>query len=382
MAITSVPDESTLAALRASAGPTGLADLSAPAAHSPRHSTDSRSHDGGEAKVLSLSKDSGPQAYRGAHAAGYSSDPSAFRRFFAGTGFPLALLSAACVYELFLLAIVFAPETTGAWGGFAREFKQWCFRYDARTGGMEWAAVWVMLVEPAFVTGVAMMLWRRALVPLRTRAAWRQHRAAAAGGALAASVAMAALFVYGRPAAGADAPLPFPGERIRTHLAAPAFSFVDQTGRPFALGELRGRVVLVTGIYAMCSISCPEILRETRTLLESLPAADRAHVAIAALSLNPEEDTMELMSRVTAAYGFTHPEFRYLNGDPAAMHAALTSLGFAPVKNPRTGVIDHGNLFLVVDPQGEIAYRFTLDARHRPWLREALTSLAKEAGGS
>lgn len=302
------------------------------------------------------------------------------RGFFTGTGLPLFLLAAGVVYEAFLLAVVFAPESTGAWGGFAREFKQWCFRYDPRTGGMEWAAVWVMLVEPAFVVLVTAFLWRRGLRPLRTLAGWARHGRTALAGALAAGAVMAGLYAYGRPAAEADAPLPFPGERIRTRLAVPEFRYVDQKGRAFTLGELRGRVVIVTGIYAMCSVTCPEILLETRALVASLPADLRARVAIVALSLNPEEDTLELMDRVTEGYGFQYPEFRYVNGDPAGMHDTLTRLGFARQKNAQTGVIEHANLFLLLDVRGEIAYRFTLDQRHRSWLRAGLIALAREPG--
>lgn len=307
-------------------------------------------------------------------------NPPGLRGFFTGTGLPLFLLAAAAVYEAFLLAVVFAPESTGAWGGFAREFKQWCFRYDARTGGMEWAAVWVMLVEPAFVVGVAALVWRRGLRPLRTLAGWTRHGRAALAGMLAAAAAMAGLYAYGRPAADADALPPFPGERIRTAITVPAFPFVDQKGASFSLEERRGRVVLVTGVYAMCSTACPEILRETNALLASLPPKLRARVSVAALSLNPEEDTADLMDRVADGYGFSHPEFRYLNGEPAAMHELLTKLGFARVKNPQTGVIDHANLFLLIDARGTIAYRFTLDPRHREWLRAGLVALAEEAG--
>jgi cytochrome oxidase Cu insertion factor (SCO1/SenC/PrrC family) len=86
-----------------------------------------------------------------------------------------------------------------------------------------------------------------------------------------------------------------------------------------------------------------------------------------------------MMGRITEAYGFHYPEFRYLNGEPAGMHDLLTRLGFARVKSPETGVIDHANLFLLLDVRGEIAYRFTLDSRHRSWLREGLLALAAEA---
>jgi protein SCO1/2 len=242
---------------------------------------------------------------------------------------------------------------------------------------MEWAAVWVMLVEPAFVVGVAAVVWRRGLRPLRTVAGWVRHGRSALAGVLTAALAMGGLYAYGRPTV--EVLPPFPGERIRTAITAPAFSFVDQKGRAVELEELRGRVVLMTGIYAMCSTACPEILRETHALMASLPPAVRARVTVATLSLNPEEETAELMGRVTEGYGFTYPEFRYLSGEPEGMHEALTRLGFARVKNPQTGVIDHANLFLLVDAGGRIAYRFTLEPRHRAWLREGLIALAEEA---
>ncbi|WP_415909640.1 hypothetical protein [Oleiharenicola sp. Vm1] len=85
------------------------------------------------------------------------------------------------------------------------------------------------------------------------------------------------------------------------------------------------------------------------------------------------------MDGVATARGFTHPEFRYVNGErPAAMLDLLSRLQFARVRNPETGVIDHVNLFLVVDRAGRIAYRFNLEPRHRAWLRASLRSLLHE----
>jgi protein SCO1/2 len=166
--------------------------------------------------------------------------PSGLRRFFLGAGLPVFLLAALAVYEAALLGLLFAPPGAGWLGAWREEFKIWCFNYDPRTGGMEWAAVGMMLLEPLFVVTVA--------------------------------AAFASVAAVGGTGAD-DAPPPFPGERIRTRLPAPGFHLTDQTGRDCALEELRGRIVLVTGVYALCSTTCPEILIETRRLLDSLPAA-------------------------------------------------------------------------------------------------------------
>jgi protein SCO1/2 len=302
---------------------------------------------------------------------------SGTRRFFLGTGLPVFLFAAVALYEAALLAIIFAPLEYGWLGDFAREFKIWCFRYDPRTGGMEWAAVGMMLLEPIFVVVVTVFLWRRALATQPWRSSWR----AGLAGLGVASVAIGAVLALGGRSAVDSVLPPFPGERIRTRILPPEFSLVDQTGRACSLAELRGRVVLVTGIYAMCSTSCPEILIETRRLLDSLPAAARAQVRVLALSLSPEYDTADLMAAVAAGYGFKHPEFRYLNGAPAVVHPILDQLQFARSKNPATGVIEHANLLMLIDPEGLIAYRFNLNPRHQAWLREAILALSVEARG-
>jgi protein SCO1/2 len=138
-------------------------------------------------------------------------------------------------------------------------------------------------------------------------------------------------------------------------------------------------VVLITGIYAMCSTTCPQILIETKKLIESLPAAARDRLSVVALSLNPEYETTDLMAALASGYGFKHPEFRYLNGEPDLMHRVLEQLQFARVRNAETGLIDHANLFILLDAQGRIAYRFNLNPRHQVWLREGILSLVTEA---
>jgi protein SCO1/2 len=300
------------------------------------------------------------------------------RRFFLGPGLPIFLLAAVVVYEAFLAALVFAPEGEGWWGAFAREFRVWCFSYDPRTGGMEWSAVGMMVLEPLFIVIVAVVLWRRALGTLRTMRGWVSHWQPALAGVAASGLAAMALLTFAGNGDEETLP-PFPGERIRTQLTPPPFRLTDQSGRECSLEDLRGRVVLITGIYAMCSTSCPQILIETRKLIDLLPADVRARLSVVALSLNPEYETTELMAALAAGYGFTHPEFRYLNGEPAMMHGLLEQLQFARVRNPETGLIDHANLFILIDAGGTIAYRFNLNPRLHSWLREGILSLASEA---
>lgn len=305
---------------------------------------------------------------------------TATARFLTGPGLLVFLLTALVSYEGFLLLTIFGP-TAGSWlGDFVRDFQLWCYRGDPRTGGVSWLAVSVMMGEPLFVVGLAALLWRSAFTQLTSVRHWQAHaRAALAGFALIMGCAGGLMYYARNDAIRAQILPPFPGERIRVHLALPALSLLDQTGTPFRLADLHGRVVLVTGIYAACTTACPEILLELKKILAELPVAERAELSVVALSLNPEYETTALMNLIAQGHGFTHPEFRYAtSSSPAAMHEALTSLQFSATRNPQTGAIDHANLFLLVDRDNHIAYRFTLDPRHRAWLRSALRDLLRE----
>lgn len=301
-------------------------------------------------------------------------------RFLSGPGLLVFLLTALVGYEAFLLVTIFGPTEGGWFGEFVRDFQLWCYRGDPRTGGISWLAVSVMMFEPLFVVGVAALLWRRVFVQLRHLSLWRMHVKSVVAAAVLVVVSVGGLIYYARVDAVSALVLPpFPGERIRVKLALPDVPMVDQKGDAFRFADLKGRVTLVTGVYAACTTACPEILIELKALLDELPAVEREGLSVVALSLNPEYETSELMNLVAEARGFTHPEFRYVNGrEPAAMRDLLTSLQFSATRNPENGVIDHANLFLLVDRSNHIAYRFTLDPRHRAWMRAGLRSLLQE----
>jgi len=301
-------------------------------------------------------------------------------RFLTGPGLLVFLFSALGAYEAFLLVTIFGPTEGGLVGDFVRDFQLWCYRGDPRTGGVSWLAVSVMMLEPVFVVGAAVILWRKTILRLRDPRLWLVHARAAAAGLGVIALCVAGLVYYaGQDAARAQVLPPFPGERIRVSLEVPDVPLVDQSGVDFRLGDLRGQVVLVTGVYAACTTACPEIFKEMQAVLGELPATERVGLRVVALSLNPEYETVELMDAMAQSRGFTYPEFRYVNGrDPAEMHDVLKRLQFSATRNPQNGVIDHANLFLLIDRSGRIAYRFTMDPRHRAWLRAGLSALLQE----
>jgi protein SCO1/2 len=306
--------------------------------------------------------------------------PGAVARFFTGGGLPSFVLALAAVYETFLILLLFGPEGDGRWAAFVSEFKVRCFDYNPATGGMTWAAAWIMLAEPVFIVGLVFALWRAGT---RARLARALRGGPLLAGALTGLSAVGAVFAYGLGSLTPPAdPLAFPGARIRTALPLPEFQLQDQTGARVDHTALRGRVTLITGVYALCSAACPNILMEVRELLSDLPPEARDHFGVLAFSLDPDRDTLPLMGAIATAYGFTHPRFRYLNGEPEAVRAVTSALQFSAQRDARTGEVDHASLFILVDASGRIAYRFTAEAGRRSWVRQAIAELGREAAAA
>jgi len=64
-------------------------------------------------------------------------------------------------------------------------------------------------------------------------------------------------------------------------------------------------------------------------------------------------------------HGVSAPLFHLLGGEPAIVNRVLDGFGFKRNRDPKTGAIDHANLFVLMDRTGHVAYRFTLGTRAR-----------------
>lgn len=294
---------------------------------------------------------------------------------FKGWRFPAFALSLIAVYELGVLVMLALPVGDDSLGRFAEEFKTWCFGYDPATGRSQPMYLVLMLTEPAVLGAVlAGVYWKQLEELMEKPRRLLPYAVISLCFGLISVVSLASL-------ASANAPqgeLPFPGERIRTSHHLPPFSLVDQEGRPFAPSELEGRVGVLTGIYASCGSTCPMLFAQAKRALAALSEEELDEVTMVALTLDPERDRPHVLSALATAQGISAPRFRLLTGAPTAVEATLDRLGIERRRDPGTGIIDHANLFLVVDRQGRIAYRFTLGERQERWLVTALQQLIAE----
>jgi protein SCO1/2 len=298
----------------------------------------------------------------------------AVQRFIVGGGFPVFVLSLLLIYEVLLAALLLVPPGDAGMGAFAEEFRVWCLGYDPATGKAQWAYALAMTVPPLLIGATVALLWWG---PLRAVLARPRQVARHAGAAvvLMAGAAGGLALLGSAPPSGE---LPFPAEALRTAQRAPALALTNQLGQPIDLVALRGRVVLLTAIYASCPHSCPVLLTQSKQAVAEFSAEEQEGLRVVAVTLDPQHDTPDVLADLSEMHGLPAPLFNLVTGESAEVERVLDEMGIARERDPETGLIGHSSLFLLIDREGKVAYRFGLGVRQQRWLVTALGILLRE----
>ena len=296
-------------------------------------------------------------------------------RFMTGGGFPAFALTVIAGYELLLIGLLVAPPAPAGLGGFAEEFRIWCFGYDPATGRFEWMYAIGVIGPPLMIAGLVTLVWWEPLRELIARPLALLRYALAAGLLVVASAAGLAM-VAASPSAGE---LPFPAEALRTAQRAPDLPLVNQAGERIDLAEQRGRVVMLTAVYASCPHACPLILAQARRVIEELGPAEREDLRLVAVTMDPEHDAPDVLAELARLHELDLPLYNLVTGPPVEVERVLDEMGMTRRRDPETGVIDHPSLFVLIDREGKVAYRLTLGEQQERWLQSALRVLLAEA---
>lgn len=294
--------------------------------------------------------------------------------FFSSWRFPVFMLSVLLLFLGLIITISLIPIDNSAAGTFAREFKRWCLGYDPATGSIESIYLIVFIVQPLILSTFIWLFWHAPLKKL-FKENWK-----AAIPYMATAFLLVALIGSTLPAlnsSGDSGELPFPAQDLRTEIPSPEFTLVDQRREKVSLGEHRGKVVLITAVYASCGETCPLILEEVKELFQSLDDKTRDNIQLLAVTLDPEKDTPKMLKMTAEHYGLTADNQHLLTGEPGYVNEVLDRLNI-PRKRADDGSINHANVFVLVDRRGKVAYRFTLGDRQQKWLMKATNVLLNE----
>ncbi len=144
------------------------------------------------------------------------------------------------------------------------------------------------------------------------------------------------------------------------------FSLVDQSGRAVTQDTFSGKVWAAAFMFTRCPTVCPEITRRMKSVQERAQAR-KLPLSLVSFSVDPDNDTPEVLSKYAHEYGASLDSWSFLTG-PFELVAATAEKGFkiAVERGPGAeahGGITHGSHLVLVDQRGAIRgyYRTTED---------------------
>ncbi len=169
---------------------------------------------------------------------------------------------------------------------------------------------------------------------------------------------------------------------MRTAYEAPQFALTNQDRETVSLAGFRGNVVILTAVYASCPHTCPAILTQARAAIDELSPEEREDLRVIAVTMDPASDSPDILRELAKNHGMQSTLYHLVTGDPTDVERLLDRMQIARKRDPESGVISHANLFLLVDRNGRIAYRFGLGENQQRWLTSALKILLREEAAS
>jgi len=132
------------------------------------------------------------------------------------------------------------------------------------------------------------------------------------------------------------------------------FHLTDHTGKPRALADFRGKVVVIFFGYTQCPEECPTTLSRLAAAMQKL-GPDAARVQVLLVTVDPERDTPQVLSQYVPAFD---PTFLGLYGDAAATAEVAKEFKVLyqkqPGPTPGTYSMDHSTGTFIFDREGRL----------------------------
>jgi protein SCO1 len=131
-----------------------------------------------------------------------------------------------------------------------------------------------------------------------------------------------------------------------------AQGLIDQHGDPFALGQLRGKTVVLNFIFTHCPGICPLQTQALRRVSAALPEPVRERVRFVSVSVDPERDTPSELALFAAKHGVDQERWTFVTGREHELRALAESYA-AQVLPTGAGPLDHRTEIRLINADGQ-----------------------------
>lgn len=137
----------------------------------------------------------------------------------------------------------------------------------------------------------------------------------------------------------------------------PRFELTSEQGLPLRSSDLAGEVVVANFVFTSCPTVCPMLTAHMARLQDRLAGSPR--VRLLSFSVDPKNDTPEVLRAYGEKYGQDPARWSFLTGDLASITEAVEKgfkIGMQGAGDPDATAFDivHGEHFVLVDAAGVI----------------------------
>lgn len=143
------------------------------------------------------------------------------------------------------------------------------------------------------------------------------------------------------------------GSEVPVIAELPKFDLVDQDARTVDRQALEGHVSVVSFIFTHCRATCPRLTAQMKQLQGRL--ADVREVHFLSVSVDPRNDTPNVIKAYMADNGIDETNWRFITGEEQAISNLVVGgfkVGYGRTRG--SGELTHSSSFALVDSEARI----------------------------
>ena len=127
----------------------------------------------------------------------------------------------------------------------------------------------------------------------------------------------------------------------------------NQFNNDVSLKELKGKINVISMIFANCSYACPILVNDMRKIESALSKEELKDVQFTLISIDPERDTPKRLKQFAEDQKLNLARWKLLTGSRSDIDDFAVLLGFR-YKKENDGSFSHSNIITLLDKEGEI----------------------------
>lgn len=148
-------------------------------------------------------------------------------------------------------------------------------------------------------------------------------------------------------------------KNLYTVMKVPAFQLTDQNRKKIADKDMLGKVYLVEFFFSRCPTICPVMNTNMRAIEDEINSPD---FGIISISIDPENDTPELLKEHAARIGAKSPNWHFLTGNRDYIGKLADQFNiYVGDKEDEGESLNHSGMIALVDQEGNIRCRYNKD---------------------